>query len=230
MWLSAICWSVWTNTRSSPTASTRRSCETQLFTLVYSLASAMDKGIQTDMVILDFSKAFDRVSHQRLLRKLHHYGIRGHLHIWISSFLIGRTHSVIVEGVFSVSAPVAIRVPRVQFRDPYFLLFINDLPDNITSKTRLLADYCIVYRTVRSQEDCMTLQRDPCALADWERKRDMEFHPQKCNVFYASLDLDHPSSILTHSRDTSLNFRIAPSIWEWTCNLHYHGKHIDWIV
>ena len=53
---------------------TRRSCETQLVTLVYDLASAMDKGIQTDMVILDFSKTFDRVPHKRLLRKLHHYG------------------------------------------------------------------------------------------------------------------------------------------------------------
>ena len=55
----------------------RRSCETQLVTLVHELAEAIDRGRQTDMIILDFSKAFDRVPHLRLLAKIHHYGIRG---------------------------------------------------------------------------------------------------------------------------------------------------------
>ena len=133
---------------------TRRSCETQLVTLVHDLASAMDKGIQTDMVFLDFSKAFGRVPHQRLLRKLHQYGIRGHLHEWISSFLTGRTQSVVAEGISSESAPVVSRVPQGSVLGPLlFLLFINDLPDNLTSKTRLFSDDCIVYRTVMSPED-----------------------------------------------------------------------------
>ena len=50
----------------------RRRCETQLVTLTHDLASYLDSGIQTDMVGLDFSKAFDRVPHQRLMRKLYH--------------------------------------------------------------------------------------------------------------------------------------------------------------
>ena len=54
----------------------RRSCETQLLTLIHELAKNINKGEQTDIVILDFSKAFDRVPHQRLLRKLDHLGIR----------------------------------------------------------------------------------------------------------------------------------------------------------
>ena len=76
------------------------------------LSAAMDRGIQADTVILDFSRAFDCVPHQRLLHKLHHFGIRGHLHKWISSFLKGRKQSVIVEGVASESTPVANRVPQ----------------------------------------------------------------------------------------------------------------------
>ena len=90
----------------------RRSCETQLVTLVHDLTSAMDRETQTDMVILDFSKAFDRFPHKHLLRKLHHYGIGGHLHKWITDFLLGRTQSVVIEGVSSGSAPVVSGVPQ----------------------------------------------------------------------------------------------------------------------
>ena len=96
---------------------TRRSCETELVTMIHDLTSAMDKGTQTDMVVLDFSKAFDRhhhhhVPHKRLLQKLHHYGIRGHLHQWVSDFLTGRTQNVVIEGVTSESAPVDSGVPQ----------------------------------------------------------------------------------------------------------------------
>ena len=53
----------------------KRSCETQTLTLYHELAASLDKKIKTDMIIFDFSKAFDRVSHQRLLNKVHHCGI-----------------------------------------------------------------------------------------------------------------------------------------------------------
>ena len=66
----------------------RRSCETQLLTLSHDMASSLDKGIQTDMLVLDFSKAFDRVPHQRLLRKLQHFEVRGNIYSWIASFSI----------------------------------------------------------------------------------------------------------------------------------------------
>ena len=161
----------------------RRSCETQLVTLINDLSSSLDRGDQTDMVILDFSKAFDRVPHKRLLRKLHHYGIRGHLHSWITSFLTGRSQKVIVEISESESAPVISGVPQGSVLGPLlFLLFINDLPDNIASNTRLFADDCIVYRTIRDHADQEALQEDLVRLAEWEDKWGMEFHPQKCST------------------------------------------------
>ena len=57
-----------------------------------SLDGAMNHGHkQTDVIIMDFEKAFDKVPHMRLLHKLDYYGIRGSAHKWISSWLSGRS-------------------------------------------------------------------------------------------------------------------------------------------
>ena len=63
-----------------------------------------------------------------------------------------------------------------------FLVFFNDLPDNILSRVRLFADDCILYREIRTTQDCHTLQIDLNTLSKWEDTWGMEFHPQKCNV------------------------------------------------
>ena len=153
------------------------------FTLCDDLSSSLDKGIQTDMLVLDFSKAFDRVPHQRLLRKLEHFGVRGTTHSWIASFLSGRTQSVVVEGSSSDRVPVVSGVPQGSVLGPMlFLLFINDFLDKITSNSRLFADDCIVYRQIIGISDCEALQEDLNMLVEWETKWGMAFHPQNCSV------------------------------------------------
>ena len=161
----------------------RRSCETQLLTLAHELASNLDKGSRTDLIILDFAKAFDKVPHQRLLGKLSFYGIRGQALEWIRAFLSNQTQEVMVDGARSSPAPVISGVPQGTVLGPIlFLLFINDLPNDLTSNVRLFADDCIVYRRISSRNDCDLLQKDLNILNDWERKWGMEFHPKKCNV------------------------------------------------
>ena len=61
----------------------------------------MDKNYQTDMIVLDFAKAFDKVNHPRLLHKLEHYGIHGNNKNWIKSFLNNRTQAVALENTIS---------------------------------------------------------------------------------------------------------------------------------
>ena len=133
----------------------RRSCETQMITPVHGLAESLDNGRQVDMMVLDFSKAFDRVPHQRLLKKLDHYGVRGETYNWIRSFLTNRSQQVIVNRETLDNVPVVSGVPQWPL---LFLMFINDLPDSDTSKTRLLADDCIIYRSVKSIWDFDVLQ------------------------------------------------------------------------
>ena len=72
---------------------------------------AYDRNHQLDLAILDFSRAFDTVPHERLLGKLAHYGVRGPIHNWIRSFLCKRKMKVAIDGEFSAEAEVTSGVP-----------------------------------------------------------------------------------------------------------------------
>jgi hypothetical protein len=79
----------------------RRSCEKQLVVTIQELAKTQSEGKQIDAMLLDFSKAFDKVPHNRLLLQLDHYGIRGNTLQWIRHFLTDRTQQVLLEGTHS---------------------------------------------------------------------------------------------------------------------------------
>ena len=81
----------------------KRSCETQLLLTVHDFASGLNDGKQTDAIILDFTKAFDKVSHKHLCTKLHYYGIRGPILDWIKDFISNRSQQVILDGCSSES-------------------------------------------------------------------------------------------------------------------------------
>lgn len=161
----------------------RFSCVSQLVTTTSDLFRSHDDNRQTDMVILDFSKAFDVVSHRKLLAKLQHQGINGQVGNWISSFLSARTQQVVIDGVKSNPAPVLSGVPQGTCLGPIlFLCYINDIVCNIRSTIRLFADDTLLYREIRTQEDHHTLQQDLEILESWARKWDMSFNPKKCYV------------------------------------------------
>ena len=136
----------------------RRSCESQLVTTIQHLAKGLDDKQQLDAVLLDFSKAFDKASHKRLILNLHHYGIRGQVLQWIKAFLSDRTQRVVIDGQMSTPAKVTSGVPQGTVLGPLlFLVFINDLPAAVSSTTRMFADDCLMYRSISSIDDTKQL-------------------------------------------------------------------------
>jgi len=161
----------------------KRSCETQLLEFMQELHSSADHGHQVDIVVMDFAKAFDKVPHQKLLHKLEWYGVHGEVLSWVGSFLHDRTQRVVVDGCKSSESSVISGVPQSSVLGPLlFLIYINDLPDQVTSKVRLFADDTILYRVIKSPSDQVALQQDLVALQTWESKWQMQFHPHKCQV------------------------------------------------
>jgi len=165
----------------------KRSCETQLAGFIHDLASSLDKGKQTDCIILDFAKAFDKVSHSKLLLKLKSYGIKNETFSWISSFLSNRSQRVVLNDTYSDSVPVESGVPQGSVLGPIlFLLYINDITQDITSSIRLFADDCVLYRNINNNNDKTILQHDLDKLIDWEQKWKMQFNVDKCNTLHVS--------------------------------------------
>ena len=140
------------------------SCETQLIQFVQDISETLNESGRAVIIVMDFSKAFDKVDH----RRLHRFGINNDV-IWIKSFLTNRTQKVVFDGEESESCPVMSGVPQGSVLGLCLLLmYINDMPDMIESNIRLFADDTIIYLTVTNQTDCQTLQADLIKLEIWE--------------------------------------------------------------
>jgi hypothetical protein len=160
-----------------------QSCESQRIITVQDLANSLNRNEQVDGILLDFSKAFDKVPHQRLLEKLSYYGVRGNLHNWIKDFLTNQKQEVVLEGKHSSRSEVTSGVPQGTVLGPLlFLIFINDLTKNTSSNVRLFVAGCLLYRTINCEADAKTLQKDLDTMQQWEAEWLMEFNPNKCEV------------------------------------------------
>ena len=94
------------------------SCTSQLIHLFHEWAKALDKHLSTNVIFLDFEKAFNSVPHNRLLLKLERFGITGSLLSWLSNFLLGRSQRVVIEGCQSDWVPVTSVFHRGAFLPP----------------------------------------------------------------------------------------------------------------
>ena len=162
-----------------------RSCVTQLVGFTHNLGSTYDRGCDTNVVWLDFSKAFDSVNHSKLIEKLRYAGIGGSLLAWFNNYLEARLQRVVINGAYSDLLPVTSGVPQVSILWLLlFVIFINDMPSCVSPDTciALFADDAKLYRTISSIDDQVALQNDLNALNNMSKTWDIDFNAKKCVV------------------------------------------------
>ena len=121
----------------------------------------MQMGKQADLILLDLSKAFDKVAHEKLLQKLRHYGIRGGTLKWLKAFLDNGKQAVVNNGINSEKNSVSSSVPQGSVPGPIlFLAYINDLPEQVKSRVRLFADDTGLYLAISTATESVVLQTD----------------------------------------------------------------------
>ena len=90
---------------------------------------------------------------------------------------------MVVDNAASDIASVTSGVPHRTVLGPtLFLIYINDIAENITSNIRLFADNCVLYRTINSTADNLALQQDLDKLELWSNTWQMDFNVKKCAV------------------------------------------------
>ena len=134
-----------------------------------------------DSIYLDFSKAFDKVPHKRLIWKLQHIGgIDGALLKWMSDFLQGRQMSTVIRGTASQNREVTSGVPQGSVLAPImFLIYINDLGEDISNDSyiNMFADDAKIQRKIINVNSCKELQEDISKIKAWSKKWKMD-----CNI------------------------------------------------
>ena len=145
---------------------------------------------------MDFAKAFDKVPHRRLLHKLEYWRLEDPP----TSGTTRGSQQVVLDGQASDPVTVLSGVSQGSVLGPVlFLIFINDLLDNIRSSVRLFAGDCVLYMNIHSLQICLILQEDLTSLVQWEADWQMKFNVAKCHSMRVTLHLHHKQIIFDFS-------------------------------
>jgi hypothetical protein len=206
-----------------------RSTVTQLLETLEDWTLSLDNNKVIDVLYIDIAKAFDSVSHIKLISKLELYGISGKLLIWIKAFLSNRKQRVVIDGTKSDWKEVTSGVPQGSILGPLlFLLYVNDLPKAIkNSEVKLFADDCKIYIAFKWSEDSShLLQEDIDSISTWAESSQLSIAFSKCAILH--LGNKNPKNEFSFSG----NIRI-PSVKSFkdlgvtiSHNLKF-GEHID---
>ena len=212
------------------------SCIKQLLCITHDIYQSFDDGLQK-RDILDISKAFDKVWHEGLLIKLKQNGISGNLLNVITDFLYQRKQRVVLNGQHSSWTNIEAGVPQGSILGPlFFLIYINNLSDGLTSNPRLLADDTSLFSVIHNiNSKTNDLNIDLMKISNWAFQWKMRFNPdpnkkaQEVIFSRKIIKIDHPpfyfNQNLVKSSPTCRHFRMVfDTILDF--NLHLKNVHI----
>ena len=161
-----------------------RSTEDQLLLTYGFISQRRDSGHVVDLILYDFSKAFDTVNHTILLEKLRCIGLCGQLLAWIHDFLAGRTMQVVVKHTLSLPRNVQSGVPQGSILGPVlFLIYINHVAAHLKGHYKIFADDLKVYMCFTEPEaDTMDFQSDVDLLQETAASWGLMLNLRKCAV------------------------------------------------
>ena len=161
-----------------------RSTEDLLLYLTESWHAALDKKKVVAILLIDFKKAFDSVSHEILLKKLSACGFAGDFHEYIADYLTGRSQVTKVNGVVSSKASVDYGVPQGSLLGPTcFSVNVNDMPEAGTAGNELFADDSTSFTVGDSVDSVLNdIQKHADSVAKYSSENSLTIHPQKCQI------------------------------------------------
>lgn len=160
-----------------------RSVTSNLLPCLDDWTRALDEGRPTDVVYLDFSKAFDKVSHRRLFHKLHYLGVGGRLLDWIAAYLRNPTFQVRLGETLSDPELVTSGVPQGSVLGPLlFVLYTYDLHQYTKCAHQSFADDNKVYADPNTHSH--QLQLDLNSIHTWTENWLLPLNPLKCTVLH----------------------------------------------
>jgi hypothetical protein len=154
---------------------------TQLLEIYHNITEALDKQKEIFFIFFDISKAFDRVWHRGLVFKLQQLGISGNVLQWISNYLTNRQQQVTIEAATSDTMSITAGVPQGSVLGPLlFLIYINDLPVNVTSNLYMFADDTCLYVSSKNLPlNENQLSNDLREITTWANRWLVDFNPNK---------------------------------------------------
>ena len=204
----------------------------QLTFLYNTFCRALDDGKEVRVVFCDISKAFDRVWHAGLIHKLEAAGVSGRLLVWFKNYLSDRKQRVVLPGAYSDWTNIRAGVPQGSILGPLlFLVFINDIVNDIGSNIRLFADdtsvYIIVDNPLRSAE---LLSADLEKISLWANTWLVTFNPAKTESLLISRKLikpDHPPLYMQNQHIAEVETHKHLGLYlSSDCSWHQHIKYI----
>ena len=162
----------------------RRSCLSQLLEHHDEILKMLEAGGNVDVVYTDFEKAYEKVEHKTLLKKMENkFRIRGKVLKWFESFLKNRKQHVLIEGIKSNSSAVVSGSVQGSVLGPViFLMFISDMAEELETKPKLFVDDAKIKEKIETEEDVKVMQENLEKLYEWQTKNNMKFNGKKFQV------------------------------------------------